>query len=225
VIGIIRRFRDKGLPSPFNDDVLRRSGIVPESLIARTLQSLQILELIDDSGMPTPTLLKIRSVPEADYKACLAEWLRSVYSDVFAYVDPEKDSGVQVRDAFRAYVPHGQQDRMVTLFLALCAEAGITDGKKIEGPVVRKTTATRVVKSARPTPTISLTPKQQHVHPQNYGMPPALAGLLQSIPSPETGWVKADRDRFMATFNTVLDFCIPIKTATQIKQDAEEDAS
>jgi hypothetical protein len=235
VIGIIRRYRDKGLPSPINDDVLGRSGLVPESLIPRTLQSLQILELIDDKGQPTATLQKIRSVPEADYKLCLGEWLRTVYSDVFAFVDPAKDTGMQVRDAFRGYIPHGQQDRMVTLFLSLCVEAGITtsDTKK-SAP---KTAARKPYKvySGVPVP-----PKQRKAleqsprapsHTQMHGLAPALAGILQSIPSPDVGWKsKEDRDRFVLTFGTVLDYVIPIGKSVSAVEDAgddvdEEDAS
>ena len=100
VLAVIRRFREKGLTLPIGQETLLRAG-VGESLIPRTMQALQTLELIDDKGQPTPTLQKIRSVPQASYQATLGEWLQSVYKDVFAYADPRTDDDVQIRDAFR----------------------------------------------------------------------------------------------------------------------------
>jgi hypothetical protein len=224
LIGLIRRFREKGLTTPITADVLIRAG-VSESLVPRTLQSLVILELIDDAGQPTPTFKKMRTVPEAEYKACLAEWIQSVYADVLSFVDPATDDAVRVRDAFRAYTPHGQQDRMVALFLSLCAEAGLApEGKKSEsrGAIAKRTVArlaplgiTR--KSARTTPPADNT---------NTLLPPALAGLLRDIPSPATGWTQPARDKFLATFGTLLDYFIPIKSEAEmlIADDAEAES-
>lgn len=211
---ILRRFRDKGLTTPITADVLVRAG-VSESLIPRTLQSLQILELIDDTGQPTPTLLKMRSVPESEYKATLAEWIQAVYAEVFAFADPRTDDPVRVRDAFRTFTPHGQQDRMVALFMTLCAEAGIIDQAKRQESkgTVRKPVATNRARAASvkaPTSkgTLATPVQQQPVH--GHGLPPALSGLLQSIPT-TGGWSQESRDRFMTVFGSVLDFAVPIR--------------
>lgn len=221
IIGTIRRYRDKGLPSPIDGDVLQRAGVVSETLVPRTLQSLQILELIDEAGNPTPVFKKMRSVPEADFKACLADWLRSVYADVFAYVDPAKDTPTQVRDAFRGYVPHGQQDRMVSLFLTLCGEAGLVPENKKSEP---KLSARKQYKVHSGVP---LPPKRNPVRsvpptPTNLGgLAPALAGILQSIPSPQQGWTQEARDKFVSTFGTVLDFVVPIKAEDELREEDE----
>lgn len=124
VLEIVSRHRSRGLPSPVNADVLGRAG-VSNSLIPRTLQALQVLDLIDDKGAPTPTFESLRLAPEAEYKQRLAQWLNGAYADVLNFVDPGTADEVAVRDAFRNYNPVGQQPRMVSLFLGLYAAAGI----------------------------------------------------------------------------------------------------
>ncbi len=42
------------------------------------------------------------------------------------------------------------------------------------------------------------------------GLPPAVAGLLQSLPSPELGWTQEKRDKFLAVLGVTLDFYIPV---------------
>lgn len=219
VTTVLRRYRDKGLSLPITTDVLIRAGVT-ESLVKRTLQAMQLLDLIDEAGQPTPIFQKMRTVPEVDYKACLQEWLKSAYSEVFQYVDPMEDDASRVRDAFRTYVPHGQQDRMVSLFLALCAEAGLApEQNRAEAkPRARKSATPRAAVSrsalggdtGNSSPAHSPAGRQRQVHFSNT-LPPALAGLIQSIPAAERGWTKVERDRFYDTFGTVLDFAIPIR--------------
>src|SRR5688572_6029743 len=102
VLDIMARYRSRGLPPPIDADVLGRVGI-PYSLIPRTLQALQALDLIDETGKPTPTFEGLRLAPEAEYPQRLADWLKGAYADVFAFVDPAKDDPARIRDAFRNY--------------------------------------------------------------------------------------------------------------------------
>ncbi|GAC1667499.1 MAG: hypothetical protein NVS9B4_23340 [Candidatus Acidiferrum sp.] len=209
VLGIIARFRDKGLTVPFDADVMARAG-VSDSLIPRTLQALQTLELIDDKGHPTQTLEGLRLATTAEYTDKLKDWLSNVYSEVFQFADPATDSAIEVRDAFRGYNPAGQQDRMVSLFLGLCVAAGITGeakrappsaqtkAKSVRAPVVSRTRAAEE-QTGDKTP-----PKAQVL-----GLHPALSGILTSIPD-GTGWSKAERDKFVATFEAILDFVVPV---------------
>ena len=44
ILDLIERYRERGLTSPINADVLARAGI-PTSLIPRTVQALQTLDL------------------------------------------------------------------------------------------------------------------------------------------------------------------------------------
>lgn len=220
LLSIMRRFREKGLTAPFTYDVLVRAG-VSESLIPRTLQALQVLDLMDEKGMPTPTLQKIRIVPEKEYKSCIADWIKSAYAEVFQFVDPSKDDAQAVRDAFRSYSPIGQQDRMVALFYALCAEAGIVPESKkssdpkpsIRKPQIQRSSTTGAFTRGS---TRGYTPPPPP--PPANDLPPALAGLMKSLPSAGTGWTKEKRDRFVETFKSVLDFVVPI-----VKHEPDEE--
>lgn len=226
VLTIIQRFRDKGLTTPITADVLVRAG-VSDSLVPRTLPALILLELIDETGMPTPTFQKIRVARHDEYQACLAEWLRSVYAEVFQFVDPGTDDVVRIRDAFRTYTPHGQQDRMVSLFLALCAEAGLaTETKKAESkpaarkPAVPRASVPRQTKAAR----VRTPPPPPLLGGLNaLEFPPVLAGMLQSIPTNGKGWTQEERDRFMATFSAVLDFSVPVIIGDRSADEVEEE--
>ena len=129
VTAVLDGYRRSGL-APITPDVLARVG-VGESLIPRTLRSLRVLDLIDDSGNPTQTFQTIRRAPIDEYRDRVAEFLRSVYRDVFALVeDPAEAPLTRIQDAFRGYTPHGQLERMVTLFLGLCEYAGIVPAGK-----------------------------------------------------------------------------------------------
>src|SRR4051812_7146316 len=77
VLEIISRRRHRSLPTPINADVLARASVSP-SLIPRTLQALQTLDLIDGDGQPTLIFEAIRTSPEADYPKRLEEWLKAL---------------------------------------------------------------------------------------------------------------------------------------------------
>ena len=129
ILSLIERHRNKGLPAPVNAEVLERASI-SGSLIPRTLQALETLDLIDAEGRPTPILEGIRVAPQAEYQHRLKEWLNGAYADALQFVDPATDSEIKIRDAFRSYRPIGQQSRMVTLFTGLFAAAGIGPEKQ-----------------------------------------------------------------------------------------------
>jgi Family of unknown function (DUF5343) len=133
IVELINRYRNRGLPTPVDKEVLARASVA-DGLISRTLQSLQVLDLIDENGMPTQTFEALRLAPEAELKNRMEEWLKGAYADVFSYVDPTKVDEIHVRDAFRSYEPVGQQSRMVALFLGLCAAAGLIAEKPESAP-------------------------------------------------------------------------------------------
>lgn len=89
------------------------------------MKTFAFLDLIDEDGRPTDKLKAIAGATEAEYREILAETVRAAYRDAFTKIDPSQDTQAQITDAFRAYEPKAQRDRMVGLFLALCKEAGI----------------------------------------------------------------------------------------------------
>jgi hypothetical protein len=193
---------------PVTSEVLARAGIA-DSLVPRTLQALQTLDLVRDNGNPTDMLEGLRLAPEAEFKQRLADWLRTAYADVFAFVDPSIDDEVRIRDAFRNYQPIGQQPRMVTLFQGLCSAAGLIPEKPrvrvaVDRPRTRPHAAPiRPINGSNDLARNSSLPKTLST-----GLPPALAGLLESLP--KDGWTVGQRDKFVTTFKAVLDYVIPV---------------
>ena len=219
IVDILDRYRQRGLPTPIDSETLQRAG-VPPTLVPRVAQSLKALDLIDDEGTPTPTFEGIRLAPETEYKRRLEDWLKGTYADVFSFVDPTKDGPDRIRDAFRGYNPIGQQERMVMLFEGLCVLAGLIAERPARpsptanlGPKakagVRRLVQERLIKPAQP-PSTSL------------GLPAPLAGLLASLPADGQGWTAPKRDQFLATFEAVLDFCVPV-VAHEPDDDEEGD--
>lgn len=205
---ILSRYRNRGMQKPFSAEVLGRAG-VSDSLIPRTLQALQVLDLVDGENNPTETMERLRTAPESEYKKLLEEWIKEAYADVFSFVDPKVDDETRVRDAFRSYQPMGQQTRMVTLFMGLCAEAGLVpEGKRDQKPRAARAAPVKPQPTSRKSQPQAPQTQQPSISPN--GMPAALAGLLASLPSDGQSWSQERRDRFVATFGTVLDFCFPV---------------
>jgi hypothetical protein len=144
-------------------------------------------------------------VPSNAQELRLAEILRGVYEEVFEYVDPSKDDLTAIRDAFRGYTPHGQQELMVSLFLGLCQKAGLSSS---EAPQCATRPVKKSLPSARAQKIGTTTIKQQLAGAGN--SPAPLSELLATLPSPGNGWTQENRDRFHRTFGALLDYCFPI---------------
>lgn len=217
ILDLIERHRSRGLPSPVNMDVLARSG-VSESLTPRTMQALHTLDLIDENGALTKTFEAIRLAPEAEYKKQLENWLKAAYADVFAFVDPAKDDETAIRDAFRTYQPTGQQPRMVSLFQALCTAAGLAPERTTPPPRPRAVPNLRG--PSKPSILGSVVTRQATKPSASHAVPPEIMGLFAGLP--QNGWTKEQRDKFVTTFETVLDYCIPTIEAEEPAEDGKE---
>jgi hypothetical protein len=133
VLTVIRRLRERGVPVPVTKDALTVLGI-PEGNAPRTLQSLKLLGIVAGDGGLTPAAERLRRASTEEYPETLAEIVREAYAPVFAVVDPAVDTEVRIGDAFRQFDPSTQRGRMVTLFLGLCAEAGISSERPEKAP-------------------------------------------------------------------------------------------
>jgi hypothetical protein len=235
ILDLINRHRDRGLPATVDADVLGRLGIAP-TLIPRTLQALHALDLIDPkTGAPTDNFETLRLAAEDEFKDRLAAWLKATYADVFAFVDPSKDGEARIRDAFRTYNPIGQQERMVMLFQGLCTAAGLMAAKPARkgAPSSPSASAAAAAMPQRRERARLAEPKRRLAErpdpsvrdvSHNSSMPPAIAGLMASLPSPEDGWTATERDKFITTFKAVLDFAIPIIRQKPVSQTEDEAA-
>lgn len=187
------------------------------------------LDLVDDEGMPTDALEGLRLCPEAEYKSRIAAWLRNVYAEIFAYVEPDEDGEVAVRDAFRNYSPVGQQSRMVTLFLGLCQAAGLyntasreskprsrRNAVKSSGVKVASSGSAAVAGSAG-----SISGVAKVLPHSGKKLPPAILGLVESLPAEGESWTQSRHDQFVLTFKAVLGFCYPIKPEEMNEDNGE----
>lgn len=220
IMEVVNRFR-RGLPAPIDGAVLGRAGI-SDSLIPRTLQALQTLDLITGEGAATPILEGLRRAPEPELPKRLTEWLNTAYADVLRFIDPASADEGAIRDAFRDYDPVGQQPRMVTLYIGLYTAAGVRTGEKATSTRATRPPSpkTRPASGHRSSSAPSVAgARRASVKGDAPDMPPALAGLMASLPLGSSGWTKANRDKFVALFGATLDFSIPI--ITQAEADKE----
>ncbi len=226
---VIKAFRDRGLTAPFTVEVLQRAG-VSDALSTRTMQTLKLLELVDDMGNPTPALEGLRRAPEPEFRKRLEEIVRAVYADVFQFADPATDTTDKISDAFRAYDPPGQRSRMVTLFITLCEAAGIIPEGKRPAPATAGRSSVprprRPIATARNALADLARPKGGYgaarIGPPGDAVPPALQGLLAQLPSDGKGWTKQTRDKFVEAFGVVLDFSVPIKTPEELAAEMDQ---
>ncbi len=231
ILGLVSRHRSKGLPSPVDAEVLGRAGI-SQSLTPRTLQALYSLDLLNEDGNPSAVLEGLRLAPESEYQQRMVDWLSAAYADALVFIDPADATEVQIRDAFRSYKPVGQQDRMVSLFIGLFAAAGVRPEKEKQVP---RKAASANANGSRAAPKTKMTPARQGPKPQHsgaseggagltpLGLPPAVAGLLASLPAEGKGWSQEQRDKFVTTFGAVLDFCFPIVAVQPGAREGIED--
>lgn len=138
ITALIDRFRNAGLPSPLTIESLQRVGVTA-SLAPRTLQTLKLLDLVDEQGRTTQQFQDLRRASTAEFKSELITLLKSVYADVFEVVEPASATLEQIQDAFRSFTPQGQRDRMVSLFLSLLEYTEYSDSL----PSVRASSGTR----------------------------------------------------------------------------------
>ena len=214
ILELIETYRRKGLPQHITHEVLQRVG-VSNSLVPTPSGPSSSFDLINEQGKVTNTLEGLRKAPEGEYKDRLVEWLRNAYADVLTYVDPATDDETRVRDQFRNYNPVGQQSRMVSLFLGLVAAAGMAGEKTPQPRRVRPTTSTVFRKPSRATDGggSSATPPKPPSKFFGGGVPHfcSLSGLLSSLPQEGETWTQARREKFIETFEAVIDFCYRVE--------------
>lgn len=137
VLSVIRRYRLREFPKRFGPDDLHHVGI-PFIDVDRTMHALRLMDLVDAASTATPRFQRIQdSQSEEAYHEALAELLREVYEPIFESCDPTTASDLKLRAAFREYEPAEERERMIALFKALCAEAGMIDaGSSLIPPVL-----------------------------------------------------------------------------------------
>lgn len=222
ILLVIDRFRERGLQTPFTGEVLIKAG-VSDSLAPRVLQSLKLLELIDDDGEPGSVLKDYARLPGGEARDALRAQVKDLYAPVFAFADPATDSPDRIRDAFRGFVPRGQQERMVSLFLAMCAHLELAPEtvRRPHGPRPARTISHRKLSGRGPNGRagrVELMPISQITATSLAAeLPEAVQGLLRELAVIGPAWTAERRDQFMAAFSAVISFSYPVRVpATEI---------
>lgn len=179
VVSALDAHRDTGLV--VNVQNLARLGVT-DSIVSRTLQAFKLLDLLTEQGEPTQALRDFKQAPSDSYKEVLAETLRAAYAPIFAVTgpDPSTKSAEQIGDAFRTYSPDSLRDRMVSLFLGLCAYAGI-----ISEPFGRKPGP----RSGRPAPRVAPRKSTSEQPPVLDGVPRTTGGGSNTVALRSSGTV------------------------------------
>ena len=223
-------FRAKG-PADLVDPVtLVRAG-VPESIAARTIQSLMILGLLDKDNKPTTEWRELALIRgDEEYRVAFQEWLREAYADVLSFSNPEVDDFARVSQGFLGYQPSGRRQNMVALFLGMWRYAGLPVSESLSAPAPSSkapTALNRRKSEDRQLSRAKSTPPASRVDVRTKGVvgiaevPPALQGLLQQLPV-ERGWTESKRAAWVDAFTRVLDISVPV-VADERATDGDEE--
>lgn len=228
VLDVLQHVRKRSLPDMLTSKVLTSIGI-PQGNTSRVLAAFRFLHLIEDDGERQDTFKRLARATDEEYPEQLAQIIREAYKTVFTYVDPAEDDVIRLNNVFRQhYSPQAQRSRMVTLFLALCREAGIVTGTNVDSrPRVRRTQSTSREASQRQSRgTRSAQPNDaQPVPPSStvqFSMGPSASDghgaddyyalcleTLRRLPS-EHRWTKKQRIRWLQAIAANVDLLVEV---------------
>jgi len=112
-------------PSHLDAIELQEYGI-PKHWAYHLLSALKFLNLVEKNGKTTPALNSLQMRGD-EFQHNLEEVVRNAYAELFIKVDPARDSHANIVNFFMKHYgtsPSGAE-KATSLFLDLCAEAGI----------------------------------------------------------------------------------------------------
>lgn len=213
VIAVLQRVRTRNLPDRIDAEYLRDAGI-SESLVQRVLAGLRFLGFVQGE-VPSAELDSISTSTDEEYQHILQEQLRRAYADVFAVVDPAKDSQDRILNVFRRYTPASQRGRMVTFFLGMCREAGleVSDSPRprsmSESPRTSKAPQARQGSVNKPAGVRGAGSERKDSTEPPHHLPRALDILIHTLPPEGSTMDALQRERWLALASAALDMVYP----------------
>jgi hypothetical protein len=209
VLSVVRRYREHGAPKTIDLTEITRVG-VSEGNASRTLVAMKFLGLVEKDGKLSDKFTLLNKATTDEYPNVLADIVRGGYSDIFTILNPSNATEIQITDAFRGYEPGKQRSRMVQLFIGLCQEAKIMEGKPT------------IVEGRKYTPSTPSTGNggEKKKHQQvDFQQPPKVTNYwsikfdqyLEDLPtSDKRVWTKTKRDKWINAVTAMLDYLIEV---------------
>jgi hypothetical protein len=219
VLTTLRRNRERGVPEPVNAGSLERIGLTTAT-VPHVLQALRYLGLITKEGERAEVFERMQRVgTEDEYRTLLYEQLRIAYKPVFDVVDPVSASHTDLDNAFRLYDPPAMRDRMVTLFIALCQEAGLVPSDTSKSRTRASTSNRPRTENKARKPSSKGQQEQQGGSEYDDGFTTSrdesaadyslLAALFRKLPKSGT-WTESEYERWMRAFEVNLSLSVEI---------------
>ena len=177
VLQVIHHFQQREVPETITDTQLGQIGVKP-SILVSVKQALVFLNLLREDGTTTDNFKALRFANDDERRRLFQDLVIGAYSEIVAIADPATATRNQLFNAFRPYSPASQHDRMITLFLALCQEAGI---KVSEAPRQYQMRGTPAKPSNAPKKTAQPQPNASGHSPEILRHPPTPSGLLFGV--------------------------------------------
>jgi hypothetical protein len=211
VVRVLDKVRANGLKGDIDEHFLLQLAI-GEGMIARTLRAFEFLGFIEKGGSPTERLKAYIVSDDDEAKSILGTALLSAYDLIFRAVSPADDRA-KVFNAFRMMKPQGQWDRMVTLFLHLCREAGMEvkdppPNRGGKGEILRREPRAKL-RTFLPAAAKSVVPALPPA-PLRPPMDPALVALSDKLRDIRT---TEEFDEWVMAYRPLLAFVSRLKTA------------
>ena len=221
--------KEKGVPARID-----RSFLVGMSGAgqAQYITGLRSLGLIDGNGAVSPALTEMVNASVSDRKRVLREALQRRYAKAIELGKTNATTGQLVELWREQYGATGDTARKgIAFYLNAARYAGdIPLSPMFQTPKVSSSgTSTRRRRSSGG----GATGDSDGPGDDDHGTPPkpplfadvhpALAGVLGELPRQGSGWTQARRDKFMTTFEAVVDFTIPIVTEEIDDEDEDQE--
>jgi Family of unknown function (DUF5343) len=182
--------------------------------------TLIFIGLLTEENMPTDELEELAKTDKDNRGTMYGHILDRAYAKIFTKLDLERATSGQLKTEFKNMGADGQVgQKAMSFFLSMAKDAGkkmhphLTT-RQPHAPGLKKVTAKHLDEQSA-----NNNEEQKEKTDENIGkistlipsIHPAIAGLLQVLPTQEKGWTEVEKTKFKTAFEALLDVVYPIK--------------